>query len=264
MPKEDSITTKEKYIRDALLSPIAKLIWFFWALPRLLKKIGVSREKTLTFGAANLMSLAGLLLIIKFWAVFKNEGINPQVFWLVLAAFLTDMIDGPIARIHNEITPLGTILDHLRDYLALFSVIIMIFLHFISRPDILIILAAIALGTIILALANAKMFLARHELFKKHHDIWRIIRDFSLEDYQTSFTGRIHFFTAAAGVSGLLFFAAYQKEWVYFLSYVALLLHVAISGFYINELWQNYYKRLAVFERWRSRSQRFKERLQKP
>jgi len=263
MPTEDSITIKEKYIRDTLLSPIAKLIWFLWILPKLLKKMGVSREKAIIFGAANLMSVIGLLLIIKFLEVFKSDGINPQIFWLVLAAFLTDMIDGPIARIHNEITPIGTVLDHLRDYLALFSVIIMIFIHFKFQADILIILAAIALSTTILALANTKMFLARHALFRQHHNIWKIIRDFSLEDYQTSFTGRVHFFTAAAGVSGLLFFAAYQKEWVYFLSYVALLLHVAISGFYIHELWQNYYRRLAVFERWRARSQRFKERLQK-
>lgn len=258
---DDAITAGEKYIRDTLMSPIARLLWFFWFVPRLLRRVGVSNNNAILFGAANAVSILGLILLGKFWFMYSAFGLTTTTFLILISAFITDFIDGPIARIHNEVTSIGTFLDHVRDYLAFFSVLAIVFFSYRYKPDLEVLLALTALTTIILIITNIKMLLARHNVFKNHRDFMSIIRDSSLEDYQTSFTGRFHFFTAAIGTSGLLLFTLAKNEWIYFVSYSTLLVHITVSGFYIHEVWNNYYKRLAVFERWRRRSQNIKEKI---
>ncbi|MBU6414763.1 CDP-alcohol phosphatidyltransferase family protein [Patescibacteria group bacterium] len=259
---DDAITAGEKYIRDTLMSPVARAIWLLWPVPRLLRRFGISADNTILFGAANAVSILGLLLLGKFWFMYHASGLTKTAFLILISAFITDFIDGPIARIHDEITPLGTFLDHVRDYLAFFSVLAIVFFSYQYKPDLEVLLSLTALTTVILIIANIKMLLARHEIFKNHRDLLSIIRDSSLEDYQTSFTGRFHFFTAAIGISGLLLFTLVRREWIYFVSYSTLLVHITVSGFYIHEVWNNYYKRLAVFERWRRRSQNIKAKIQ--
>lgn len=259
---DDAITAGEKYIRDTLMSPIAHLLWLLWFLPRMLRRFGVSRNNAILFGAANAVSILGLILLGTFWFKYFASGLTVTAFLILLFVFITDFIDGPIARIHDEITPLGTFLDHVRDYLAFFSVLAIVFFSYGYKPDLEVLLALTAITTIILIIANIKMLLARHNVFKDHRDLLSIIRDSSLEDYQTSFTGRFHFFTAAIGTSGLLLFTLVGHEWLYFSSYAILLVHITVSGFYIHEVWNNYYKRLAVFERWRRRSQTIKAKIQ--
>ncbi len=260
---DDAITANEKYIRDTLMSPVARLIWLLWFPPRIIRRLGVSRDNAILFGAANALSVLGLILLGRFWILYSLSGLTITTFWILLFVFITDFIDGPIARIHGEITPLGTFLDHVRDYLAFFSALAVVFLvsHTFTL-ELEALLALTAVTTIILIVANIKMLLARHEIFKDHQNLLSIIRDSSLEDYQTSFTGRLHFFTAAVGISGLLLFSITGRQWIYFFSYIVLLIHITVSGFYIREVWLSYYKRLAIFERWRRHSQKFKAKIQ--
>jgi len=259
---DDAITANEKYIRDTLISPVARLVWFLWFPPRILRRLGVSRDNTILFGAANALSVIGLLLLIKFWFIYYASGLTTVAFWVLLSVFITDFIDGPIARIHGEITPLGTFLDHVRDYLAFFSALTIVFVSYTHKVELEALLVLTAVTTVILIIANIKMLLARHEVFRGHRNFLSIIRDSSLEDYQTSFTGRFHFFTAAVGISGLLLFTLIGHQWLYFFSYVTLLVHITVSGFYIREVWIKYYKQLAIFERWRRRTQKFKAKIQ--
>ena len=76
----------------------------------------------------NVLSLFRLLLVPVFPLVFFQSWPNARQ-WAVLvylAAFLTDIADGWIARHFNQITPLGRVLDPLADKLMTFVVIICI------------------------------------------------------------------------------------------------------------------------------------------
>src|SRR3989338_6215504 len=91
------------------------------------------------FTLANLVSLYGLFLcgelfnwylywllnldlpkIYSLSALWISDTANPVWFlaWQVLEIFLTDIIDGPLARLNMSVTALGTFLDHFRDYKA--------------------------------------------------------------------------------------------------------------------------------------------------
>lgn len=76
----------------------------------------------------NLLSLIRLVLVPVFAVVFFRPWPDAH-FWaavIYLAAFLTDIADGWIARHFNQITKLGRILDPLADKLMTFTVIICI------------------------------------------------------------------------------------------------------------------------------------------
>ena len=76
----------------------------------------------------NLLSLIRLVLVPVFAVVFFQPWPDAH-FWaavIYLAAFLTDIADGWIARHFNQITKLGRILDPLADKLMTFTVIICI------------------------------------------------------------------------------------------------------------------------------------------
>ena len=76
----------------------------------------------------NVLSLIRLVLVPVFAVVFFQPWPDAH-FWaavIYLAAFLTDIADGWIARHFNQITKLGRILDPLADKLMTFTVIICI------------------------------------------------------------------------------------------------------------------------------------------
>ena len=99
---DDPLTAKEKAARDA----------FF-------KKIGVTRVFSFPH-AANCMTFLGIALAgFALYDYWRTASLMRQVVILGLA-WITDILDGPIARNNNAVTALGTALDHGRDY-AIFS-----------------------------------------------------------------------------------------------------------------------------------------------
>ena len=72
---------------------------------------------------ANRITLSRILLIPVFGILFLEQGNDPLKNKIMLAVFslaiLTDVLDGLIARIRKEKTPLGTFLDPLADKLLL-------------------------------------------------------------------------------------------------------------------------------------------------
>lgn len=76
----------------------------------------------------NALSLLRLVLVPVFAVVFFQPGPNahPCAALVYLAAFLTDIADGWIARHFNQISKLGRILDPMADKLMTFTVIICI------------------------------------------------------------------------------------------------------------------------------------------
>ncbi len=83
---------------------------FFKQLPEKEKKLTLSTKITLL----RLISIPFIVfaIISHYWGI---------VFWLIIFAAISDIIDGKIARARNEITILGTCLDPITDKLLVLS-----------------------------------------------------------------------------------------------------------------------------------------------
>ncbi len=84
-----------------------------------------------------LMNLPNTLTLVRFLLVgvyaffYFNEGLANNEMWaflIFLLAGLTDMLDGEIARRHNQITKWGKMMDPLADKLMLMTVLICLFI----------------------------------------------------------------------------------------------------------------------------------------
>lgn len=187
--------------------------------------------------------------------------------FLILEIFLTDLLDGPIARVNNSVTALGTILDHTRDYLAVFTALFFLFTFTITSGDTLfVILECAVIGEFTLVMIYhqklLRLFMRSEGRSKELSSIkGRILlmRRFALEAYQTSLTGRIQFWTLGASIgSGLFHYATQNVAWTW-LFVMSLVLAIMATSYYLYELWGEHYKKWQ--ESMHERSQRLKERL---
>ncbi|WP_159885398.1 CDP-alcohol phosphatidyltransferase family protein [Paenibacillus puerhi] len=71
----------------------------------------------------NALTLCRLLLIPIYGVVFAS-GYVKSAFFVLLAAGLTDVLDGYLARKHNQVTAMGSMLDPLADKLMMLTVIL--------------------------------------------------------------------------------------------------------------------------------------------
>ena len=93
----------------------------------------------------NLISLFRLLLIIPctilFQKYFNNESIRYYIVVLCLIAYLSDILDGFVARKTNQISELGKIIDPLADKILVGGIVLnLFFIHHIPTYYLLIIL----------------------------------------------------------------------------------------------------------------------------
>ncbi len=96
--REDFLTIFEKTWRDWLLYPVTAL----------LNSLGITPNAVTIFG--------GILILISTGGTLTHAIDMKTNFWILLAALLTDMVDGPLARNHAMVTTLGIWIDHIRDY----------------------------------------------------------------------------------------------------------------------------------------------------
>jgi CDP-diacylglycerol--glycerol-3-phosphate 3-phosphatidyltransferase len=87
-----------------------------------------------------------LLLFTQQWHLFK---------WLLLVAFLTDLIDGELARRFKVTSVLGSKLDSIGDDLTVFVAMVGMFIHFpdFIRQELIFIIALLALFLLQISLA---------------------------------------------------------------------------------------------------------------
>lgn len=80
---------------------------------------------------SNLLSLLRLLLIIPFWILlnnFQDEQVRIILAVLGIFAFLTDILDGYLARKFNQVTELGKIIDPVADKVLIGIIILKLYL----------------------------------------------------------------------------------------------------------------------------------------
>lgn len=216
---QDLLTRAEIGRRDKLLLPLS----------RGLKQIGIS---------ANQITVTGLI-IVTIQNIFMYFGHVTPALILAVAAFLSDFIDGPRARLKdqetgkNEVTGLGTLLDHVRDYYEAFSLGIPAFFY----AGRYIWVDAVAFGTVLLSYLligalilyryrnrtktpsqNARPLLFRHRIRYKIE----LILQFSKENLQTNGAGRIQFFSLAVGIILMFIGRVYEISSLIYFSYLVL------------------------------------------
>lgn len=83
------------------------------------------------FTVSNLLSFIRLLMAIPFWILLNNDnkGPNNWAVLLTLAAVVTDLMDGYLARKFNQVSEWGKIIDPLADKVCVGIIIIQLFLH---------------------------------------------------------------------------------------------------------------------------------------
>ena len=190
--------------------------------------------------------------------------------FLTLEIFATDMIDGPCARVNDQVTALGTLLDHLRDYLtAVLAFCFLIILAWVGHDTAILILIAGAFGGFLLILAYhirlMRLFAGKSRFNHQagHTGLVRRqirrIRRYALDEYQTRLTGRIQFSAMAFGVEfGLLYYGTHNQT-IYVLFIAALAVSMMATSYYLYELWGEYYHKWQ--EHIHEKSQQIKEKL---
>lgn len=170
--KEDFLTALDKNWRD----------WLFRPLTHFFHKIGVK---------ANHISYAGFILIaITIFLYFNKKPIEWQLIFIVLAT-LSDMIDGPAARNNNNVTVLGTWLDHIRDYTLVAWVTFLLYAHGLLGLELIAILWL--LQFILVWILTKDFFIQYLKGLPGEEEEKMFIDGFSLDNLQASIIGRLQF-----------------------------------------------------------------------
>lgn len=187
--RDDFLTTLEKSWRDFLFRPLSLILY----------RLGIT---------ANVITFWGFGIIgLSMWAYFLKPDIYEQLIFLILGG-LTDFIDGPTARNNNNITVLGTWLDHSRDFLLAGWATYLIYVYDLVGLELILIIWALQL---ILGWFILKDFLIRYLKGLTVDTATFDFNDFTSANLHTTVFGRAQFFFWIAGYAA--FFASYIYSW---------------------------------------------------
>ncbi len=182
--KDDMITALEKNWRDWALRPLTALF----------RILGIS---------ANHITYAGFALIVAAVWVHFAQGSFPIQFILLALAAVSDAIDGPTARNNDDVTVLGTWLDHSRDLMLIVWATYLIYHYNLLNGEILIVIWALEF---VLGWLSIKDLVLRYLRGMSPEQSDAVLDQFSLDNLQASVIGRLQFFCWTVGYGSLLLF----------------------------------------------------------
>ena len=218
------VTEGEKHARDTACMPVTQPLWYLWLPFRWLfsKCIGFffgSRAeqafwRTLTL--ANLITSARFLLLANAIMMFADNAPLAEQIKILFIAIITDVFDGAAARNNNEITALGTYMDHIGDWSVITWVIFLSTQHITVIP-----FPYLAAGFLILPILLAINVAKFKSFYDPESSLRANIREFAIEELQTDFWGRIQFNALSIAIFGALFLVAdvsplFFAEWLPF------------------------------------------------
>ena len=180
--KEGYFTPLEKQVRDYILIPIT---WPFKFIPY----------------AANILTIIGFgILFYAIYDFYIYHSFERQI-WLLTAAWITDFFDGPIARNNNNVTALGTAMDHIRDYFIGFWMLVLMFFITGEHQEYWMVSWLIVLTILGLFGVITGTILFQREMRRESAPVpyLKFLSNFLLEDLVTSVTARIHTVVLAFG-----------------------------------------------------------------
>lgn len=228
--KEGYWTPLEKRWRD----------WFF-------AKIGLTRLLGFIPYAANILTITGFGIL--FWAItdfvyFRNS-ISRQV-WFLVAAWLTDLFDGPTARNNKNVTAFGTFADHTRDLLIILWMIYLCFnvTALLDNLTALIMYSVLTLTTVgMLGIAFGIWLYQREKRRERpEQQYFSFIQEFLLKDLITTVGARIHTTLTALGVIFYLTGAIWKNNFYFNIGAIILIIQILSLGFYLHEVFEAQYE----------------------
>ncbi|MBI2035739.1 MAG: CDP-alcohol phosphatidyltransferase family protein [Candidatus Liptonbacteria bacterium] len=222
--KEGYWTPLEKQVRDYIFLPIT---WPFKFIPH----------------AANILTMIGFgILFYAIYDFYIYESYSRQI-WLLTAAWLTDLFDGPIARNNNDVTAFGTAADHIRDYFISFWMLTLAFFITADSPQfwpVYWILVFTILG-LLGVIAGTLLFQKEKRGERPWGGYLDFFREFLLKDLVTSVTARIH--TVIMAIGGVFYIAGAALGDVYAKTgVVILIIQLFVLGFYNHEIHEARYE----------------------
>lgn len=210
------LTALEKNWRDWSLRP----------LTRVFRAFGIR---------ANHITYAGFLLIgFAIWGYFKNYDFLFQFFILVLAA-ISDAIDGPTARNNDDVTVLGTWLDHIRDGFLVAWASFLIYGFGLLGGEIILIVWALQ---ILLIWISVKDFLIRYLRGLSEEEEKVLIDDFSLDNMQASLIGRLQFVCWTLSYGFLFLYLFFPDPAFITIGQALIILEIIFSAMNISDAYQ--------------------------
>lgn len=183
------MTALEKNWRDSAFRPLTKILW----------KTGIT---------ANQITITSfILLIAPIFMHFKNFSLAWQIIILSLIG-IADAIDGPMARNNNNVTILGTWLDHLRDGSLVAWVSYLIYHYKLLSLEII---SVIWFLQIILIWIIMKDFIIRY-LKTASIEQNNFLSGFTSENLEASLVGRLQFLFWTLGYFLLMLYLILPNE----------------------------------------------------
>ena len=214
--KDDFVTALEKNWRDWALQPFTRLFY----------KIGITANQITYFG----FILIGTAIAMH----FSGYSLKKQLLILVLAG-LSDALDGSTARNNDNVTILGTWLDHIRDgFLVGWASYLMYKYNLLSLEIILIIWTL----QLLLIWITLKDFLIRYLKGLSDEDGEKLVSHFSLDNLQASVIGRLQFFCWTVGYLLLFLYLINPLEVFLAAGQVFIVLEIIFSALDILESYQ--------------------------
>jgi len=228
--KEGYWTPLEKKWRD----------WFF-------KQIKITDIFAVMGVKANHLTIMGFAILI--WAIFdlfylKND-IRRQI-WFLTLAWITDLLDGPVARNNDNVTALGTFLDHARDFLL---ILWMIFLSIyvtksLEWPVAFIMNSILSVTAMCMFLILLGMWLYQREKRRERRNqpYFEFMKEFLLSDLVTTIGARLH--TGLTAFSMIFYLAGmlWKNSFYFYTGIILLIIQLVSLGFYLHEVFQAEYE----------------------
>ena len=248
-----------------------------FGLPRFIRRsLKPKFLKREIFTLANLVTLYGLFLfgqlLYLMWGVLwgaKHATIYSltayfleldapdlwAISWMTFEIFVSDMVDGPLARLNRAVTALGTMLDHTRDYLTGFATLFfLIAVSVISADWLVVALEIILFGCFALimryhnkcmARARSAAGFARDPRFiPRLRQEFKFLRAYALGEYQTRLAGRVQFAALAVAIGLGLFSYATVFRSLRILFLASLIVSLLSTLYYIYDLQREYREKM--------------------
>lgn len=274
-------------IHEYILGPA--LSYPVWALTRALilpftrnkKIIDSLRPQFLQreiFTLANVVTLYGFFLwiqlvivVLGWWQGADTVVIHSVGSWILhlrqpdaLAAvitlieiLLTDLFDGPLARVNDSVTALGTLMDHVRDYLTAFTALFLLVALTIRAGQLRILfLEGVAIGLFMIVLSYHVWLMricARSWPKERYAGLQSWIknkiaftREFAMEEYQTPLRARVQMGALSTAMGFGLFYYALGGGVLFGFFMTALAASILLTSYNLKKTRDNFLVRRRV------------------
>ncbi len=212
--KDDFLTALEKNWRDSLFRP----------LTRIFQKLGIT--------ANQITILSFLLLPLAIAMHVQHSPLSWQIALLTFIGF-SDAIDGPVARNNNNVTVLGTWLDHLRDGSLVAWVTYLLYSYNLLSLELIIAIWSLEL---VLVWATIKDFLLHY--LKHNTSRAALMNSFSLDNLQASVIGRLQFVFWTIGYLTLLLYTVWPEKNLIAIGHGLIIVEIVFGAMNIFEAYQ--------------------------